>query len=107
MKQNNQKWKTKFRSSKAWKDFRTKLRHKQKVDPITGQKLTRLSNCHHMILTDDEKVYSDLSNEDNFLFCNQFTHKCMHFFCNKKDWRKRLLNLIHWVKLMAKKNGYD
>ena len=77
MKKNNQKWKQKFRSSKAWKEFRTKLRHNQKFDPITGQNLTRLANCHHMILADDEKVYSDLSDEDNF------------------------------IKIMAKKNGYD
>lgn len=30
-----------FRRSKQWKDFRTKLKKKQKVDPITGSPLTK------------------------------------------------------------------
>lgn len=103
--ENNQKWKAKFRNSKKWKEFRKKMREKQKVDPITGQKLNRSANLHHMLLTDEESIYTDISNEDNFLFVNKFSHDCMHFFC-RKDWRKRLLNLIFYVKKMAKINGY-
>ena len=105
VRQNNQKWKQKFRNSKKWKDFRNKMREKQKVDPITGQKLTKMAHLHHMLLTDEESVYTDISNEDNFLFVNQFSHKVLHFFCHK-DYRKRLLNLIMLVRKMVKLNGY-
>lgn len=102
---NNQDAKKKFRSTKKWKDFRDKIRHEQKIDPITGQKLTRMANLHHMLL--DESKYEDLSNEDNFVFLNQLSHKCIHFLANKKDWRKRLLNMIALVKKMAKINGWN
>lgn len=104
--QNNQKWKQKFRNSKKWKDFRNKMREKQKVDPITGQKLTKCFNLHHMFLTDKEEEYTDISNENNFVCLNNYSHKCIHFICNRKDWRRRLLNLIMLVRKMAKINGY-
>ena len=44
----NQKMKGKFRGSKEWKEFRAYMRDKQKVDPITGAKLTRMANLHHL-----------------------------------------------------------
>lgn len=108
MKKNNQKWKNKFRSSKAWKEFRTKLRHTQKVDPITGQKLTRLANLHHCDL--NESHYEDLSNEDNFVFLNQMSHKVVHFFFLKSkpsEWRNRIKNIIPILEKMEALNTHD
>lgn len=103
---NNQQWKQKFRNSRKWKEFRQRIKDKQKVDPITGQKLTKCFNLHHMILTDNVEEYTDISNEDNFVGLNNYSHKTVHYICTRKDWRKRLLNLIALVKKMAKINGY-
>lgn len=109
MKKNNQKWKTmsstkrkaKFRRSKAWKEFRDKKRKEQKVDQITGAKLTRMANCHHCDL--DESHYEDLSNEDNYVFLNQMSHKVVHFFFLKSkpsEWRNRIKNIIPILEKM-------
>lgn len=99
----NQRDKTKFRATKRWRELRDRKRREQKVDPVTGAKLTRLANLHHMNL--DASKYEDLSHEDHFVFLNQMTHKCIHFFAHK-DWRKRLLNMILLVRRMAKINGW-
>lgn len=106
VRQNNQKWKQKFRNSCKWKEFRNKIKKKQKIDPITGQKLSKSFNLHHMFLTDKEEEYTDISNEDNFIGMNSYSHKVIHYICTEKDWKKRLLNLIMLVKKMAKINGY-
>lgn len=97
----SQKDKRNFRNSKHWKEFRDKIRHKQVVDPVTGQKLTRLANLHHCDLNEDN--YEDLSNEDNFIFLNQMTHKVVHFFFLKSkptEWRKRLEHIIPILERM-------
>lgn len=101
---NNQKQKQKFRASKKWKDFRDIVRHEQQNDPVTGAKLTRRANLHHMNL--DETKYEDLSKRENFVFLNQVTHKCLHFLAHK-DWRKRLAGITALVKRMAEINGWD
>ena len=78
--------KTKFRASKTWRDFRHKINVKQKgLDPITGHKLRKNSNLHHMNLSPD--CYQDLTNEDNFVFVNHNTHKWLHeiYTFYKKD----------------------
>lgn len=103
---NNQKAKQKFRASKEWKNFRDRKRHEQKVDPVTGAKLTRMSNLHHKDL--DESHYEDISNEDNFVFLNQMTHKVVHWFFSKshpKQWRERLERLIPILEDMERING--
>ena len=74
-------------------------------DPITGQKLTRLANLHHKDL--NEEHYEDLSNEDNFVFLNQLSHKVIHYFFSKsnpKQWRKRILEVIKILKEMERIN---
>ena len=91
-----QKKKAKFRSSKSWKLFRHKIsvwklfRHKISVkqkglDYITHAKLRKMSNLHHMDL--NEKNYTNLDNEDNFIFCNHNTHCWIHeiYTYYKKD----------------------
>ena len=106
MKDNHQKAKQKFRATKKWKDFRDKIRKKQINDPVTGQKLTRLAHLHHCDL--DENHYEDLSNEDNFVFLNQATHKCIHWLFLKskpKEWRNRIQKLIPILEKMEELNS--
>ena len=101
----NQKEKQKFRASKKWKDFRDKKRKEQKVDPITGAKLSRLANLHHLDL--NEEHYEDLSDESHFVFLNQAMHKTVHamFLKSKpREWRKRVLALIKILKQMERIN---
>lgn len=96
-----QKDKRNFRNSKRWKEFRDKIRHKQGNDPITGQKLTKTAALHHCDL--DESHYEDLSNEDNFVFLNCFSHRTVHFFFMKSkptEWRKRIANIIPILEKM-------
>ena len=102
---NNQKRKTKFRASKEWKDFRHKIREKQQVDPVTGARLTRQANLHHLDL--DEDHYEDLSDESHFVFLNHATHKVIHYFFLKskpKEWRKRIERLVPYLEQMERLN---
>lgn len=97
--------KRKFRASREWKEFRDKMREKQKVDPVTGQKLTRMANLHHKCL--DEEKYEDISDEDNFVFVNHLTHKVIHFFFSKSNpsqWRERWERLKPILESMEKIN---
>lgn len=103
-----QKDKTKFRASKKWKEFRDRKRKEQKVDPITGAKLTRMANLHHLDL--DETHYEDLSDESHFVFLNQAMHKTVHalFLKSKpREWRKRVLALINILKEMENINSRE
>lgn len=106
MRKSTQKEKNKFRATKKWKSFRDKMRDKQdKKDPVTGQKLTRMANLHHKDL--DEDHYEDISNEDNFVFVNQLTHKVIHWFFSKskpKQWRERWERLKPILEDMEKLN---
>ena len=107
-KPNFQKEKTKFRSTKAWKEFRARMREKQKTDPVTGAKLTRNANLHHKLL--DEARYTDISDESHFVFLNQATHKVVHFLFLKskpKEWRNRLERLIPILEEMERLNGEE
>lgn len=103
-----QKDKTKFRASKKWKEFRDRKRREQKVDPITGAKLTRLANLHHLDL--NETHYEDLSDESHFVFLNRKTHETVHFLFSKsqpRQWRKRVLALIKILKKMENINSRE
>ena len=105
---NNQDWKKKFRYGKEWREFRQKLIKKQKVDPITGTKLSKLANCHHMDL--NEEHYKDLSDEDNFVMLNKLSHDMVHFMFLKskpKEWRKRIAGLIKILEKMEELNGKE
>lgn len=107
MRENHQKDKQKFRASKKWKDFRDKKRKEQVKDPVTGAKLTRMSNLHHMDL--DESHYEDISNEDNFVFLNHATHKVVHWFFSKahpKQWRDRMEKLKVILEKMEELNAH-
>ena len=99
-----QKDKRRFRDSKRWKEFRQRLKGERKVCEITGSKLTKLFQVHHMDL--NEEHYEDL-NPDNFSCLSWNMHKVVHaLFVKSKPraWRSRVLNLIRILKKMEKLN---
>ena len=69
------KEKGKFRLTSVWKKFREKLKDERKVDALTGRKLTKTWNLHHVRF--DSKLYTDL-NEKYFLTLNNQIHDLLH-----------------------------
>ncbi len=81
-----QKSKTKFRRSAKWLKFRAfKKKEQDGKDVITGGPLRAGFQVHHM--NQNEETYEDLSNPENFLALNRYTHKLLHYFLTyyKKD----------------------
>lgn len=73
-----QKKKAKFRTSKLWKSFKHAISVKQKgLDFITRAKLKKYSALHHIDLNPTN--YTDLSNENNFVYLNNECHKLVHY----------------------------
>ena len=69
--------KAKFRQTKAWKEFRKRIFDKQGgKDVITGKKLYRCYNIHHLDMS--EANYDKLI-EENFVALNKQTHEALHF----------------------------
>jgi hypothetical protein len=101
-----QKDKRRFRDSKKWKDFREHMKTLQnETCQITGAKLTKLWQLHHMDL--DESNYENLIDE-NFVCLSWNMHKVVHaLFVKSKPraWRSRVLNLIRILKKMEKLNS--
>ena len=102
----NQKSKKKFRDSKRWKDFRRQMYEQSGREcAVTGNRLTRLWQLHHMDM--DEEHYENLKPE-NFVCLSWNMHKVVHALFVKskpKEWRKRVLNLIKILKSMEKLNS--
>ena len=72
----NQKAKRNFRSSKKWKKFKVDKKKEFKgLDAITLKPLRKTWNLHHEDL--NEENYMVLN--DNFLPCNNLTHKVIHW----------------------------
>lgn len=101
-----EKKKTKFRKTARWKNFRKELKKKQKVDPITGSRLTTSAQCHHLCLKLEEY---EVIGEDRQIMCNNLSHDIIHFFFgdeNKRhDWRKRVENLVSILERMEALNS--
>jgi hypothetical protein len=101
-----QKDKRRFRDSKKWKDFREHMKTLQnETCQITGARLTKLWQLHHMDL--DESNYENLIDE-NFVCLSWNMHKVVHaLFVKSKPraWRSRVLNLIRILKKMEKLNS--
>ena len=72
--------KEKFRKSKEWKEFRS---HMASVfghrDYITGKKLTKGFNLHHLKTEQTGETYCDISNEEEFIPLNSYCHKLLHY----------------------------
>ena len=73
----NEKKKRAFRNTKAWKTFRHSIFVRDKgKDYITGKKLLKGYECHHLDL--DKENYKKLD-EENFLCLNKLSHKFIHW----------------------------
>ena len=69
--------KAKFRQTKVWKEFRKRIFNKQDgKDIITGKKLYKGFNCHHLDMSAEN--YDQLI-EENFIAVNKQTHDALHF----------------------------
>ena len=93
--------KRRFRDSKAWKEFRERMKESQGgVCQVTGARLSRLWQLHHLDL--DEEHYENLD-PDNFACLSWNMHKVVHAVfvrSRPREWRKRVLNLIRiWKKM--------
>lgn len=94
--------KSKFLTSKIWKLFRKDVYDKQKgKDPLTGSKLVKRFNVHHLDLRSEN--YKNLDDIERFIGLNPKSHDAVHLIFNvyKKDHDviKRLENIM---KLMEK-----
>lgn len=103
---NTQREKRRFRDSKRWKEFREHMKALQENRcQITGAKLTKLWQLHHLDL--DENNYQNLE-DDNFVCLSWNMHKVVHALFVKskpREWRVRILNLIRILKKMEKINS--
>lgn len=75
-----QKSKRNFRKSRTWKNFRRGMYLLSgKIDMITGHRLHKGWQVHHRNLSDDKY---EVLNSDDFLCCNNLTHKVIHWLWN-------------------------
>ena len=72
--------KEKFRKSREWKEFRSKMavlaNHR---DYITGKRLVKGYNVHHLRTEQEAENYCDISNESEFMPLNPQSHKLLHY----------------------------
>ena len=72
--------KEKFRKSKEWKEFRV---HMAKLfnhrDYITGRRLVKGFNVHHLKTEQDSETYCDISHDEEFIPLNSYCHKMLHY----------------------------
>lgn len=99
-----QKLKRKVRNSKAWKTLRHEKNVEQKsLDPITGGKLTKTANLHHM--NTDPSEYCNLENKEDFVMLNKMTHDTLHFCFNYQMKDEGFLDrLVYWTMKMVERN---
>ena len=100
-----EKKKQKFRASQKWKKFRRELKKNQKLDPITGSKLTPRAVCHHLDLLPEN--YEKVS-EERQVMLNPMSHDLIHYVYgdgNKfYDWRERIQKLKELCEKMDEFN---
>ena len=73
-----QKIKRNLRNTKAWKQLRHDRNVEQGgIDPITGGKLTKTANLHHMDLNFEN--YTHIEDHDKFVLLNKLTHDFVHW----------------------------
>lgn len=87
--------KEKFRKSKEWKEFRAKMVIKANHrDFITGKKLVKGFNVHHMRTNLTEETYCDISHEDEFIPLNSQCHKLLHYLFTYYQKDKSILDRL-------------
>lgn len=87
--------KAKFRQSKEWRAFRKRIFDKQDgKDIITGKKLYKGYNVHHLDMSADN--YDKLI-EENFIAVNKNTHETLHFLFRYYKNDKYILNRMEQI----------
>lgn len=98
-----------FRRTSIWNNFRKDLKAERKVDALTGRKLTKTSNCHHVRF--NSKFYTDLDKEF-FLCLNNQMHDFLHIAISETiknpDFLDKLRELVKWhIKINDGKDVRD
>lgn len=86
-----------FRRTTIWKDFRNGLKKERKVDYLTGRKLTKTWNCHHIRF--DSRFYTSLEKEFFRCYNNQIhdlVHLCVSETIKNPDFMKRLTEEVNY-----------
>ena len=104
--------KEKFRKSKEWKEFRGRMaklfNHR---DYITGRKLVKGFNVHHLRTEQDAENYCDISNEEEFIPLNSYCHKMLHylfiFYQKDKTIMNRIREILDKMCDLSVKHGVD
>ncbi len=98
----NAKERAKFRTTKEWKEFREYMKEKYDgKDAITGEKLRKGWNLHHMDL--DSSHYTNLD-ENMFIPLNMGTHDKLHKMYVFSANQERLEKLFEYIEKMRKIN---
>ena len=105
----NGKIKDLFRRTSVWNNFRKDLKAERKVDALTGRKLTKTWNNHHVRF--DSKLYTDLDKEF-FLCLNNQMHDFLHIAISETiknpEFLDRLRELVEWhIKINDGKDVRD
>lgn len=97
--------KNKFRSTYIWKDFRNEIKKKRKVDALTGRKLTKTWNLHH--IRTDSKLYTDLD-EKFYLAMNSQQHTVWHVIYEETRKNPQYIRILEESIMEALKlNNYE
>ena len=101
---NIQKIKRNLRASKAWKELKARIKVKQLgCCAVLMTKLTKTANLHHLNL--DATKYTDLSNEDNFVYLSNKVHECVHLlYSSKCGWRNAVNRIVEILEKMEEVN---
>ncbi len=86
-----------FRRTSVWNNFRKYLKEKRKVDALTGRKLTKTWNNHHVRF--DSKFYTDLDEEYFMCFNNQMhdlVHICVSETIKNPNFLDKLKEIVEW-----------
>ena len=86
-----------FRRTSIWTDFRKRLKAERKVDFLTGRKLTKTWNCHHMRF--DPREYTDLDERYFRCYNNQIhdlVHLCVSETIKNPDFMKKLMEEVKY-----------
>ena len=103
------KLKGEYRTTSFWKDFRNLLKKERKTDYLTGRKLTKTWNCHHMRF--DPRLYTYLDKEFFRCYNNQIhdlVHLCVTETIKNPDFMKKLTDEVNLhIELNGNKDVRD
>lgn len=80
-------------------------------DYITGRKLVKGFNVHHLRTEQDAENYCDISNEEEFIPLNSYCHKMLHylfiFYQKDKTIMNRIREILDKMCDLSVKHGVD